>query len=232
MVILPILKIIGEYQYSKTVNKEQIQFKIKIWDFGDNGNLKSVDTLLVSVTFNLPKTYSIKKYNHYNSDCLGCESQGYSFFINPSNETKNESDSLSFEWISRVDTLRGIDSVVLSINTHLDIFKSYLSDKSSSNDIITSFKDELKSYNPYYRFSKITEHQNSTGKYSILNYSLDNNYSVSVFCVGEIFIKFNLKDQSFNTNGSISFYKILQSVKIKVEYKGKNEELTKHFQKH
>lgn len=107
----------------------------------------------------------------------------------------------------------------------MDIFKSYLSEKCSSKDLILNFKDELKSQSPDYKFSNITEHQNSVGKYSILNYSLNRSYIVSTFCVGGIFIKFNLKDQSSNTNGSLNFYKILQSVKIKVEYKGKDEKI-------
>lgn len=232
MVILPILKIIGGYEYSKTVNKEHLQFKILVIDDYINW-----DTIIVNIKLDIPEYYTLKKYVLNESDCITCGNQLYTFYYKPTEESKNENDSLVYGFLGSEKNGKDSDSSLFSVIIPRYIFHSEILEPYSSELRTKHFIKYMKFDTPDTDITLITHLNNNRKKtnivqYEILKSAFPRKHTLSFLDSKNIGIRISLHDLTFNKQLQKDFYKILQSVKIKVEYKGKNEELTKHFQKH
>ncbi|MBW6482813.1 MAG: hypothetical protein K0B10_07110 [Vicingaceae bacterium] len=230
--LFPILKAIGNYNYRKTINQEELQFKIIVIDDYINW-----DTLVVNIKLDIPKYYTLKKYILNESDCITCGNQLYTFYYKPTDESKNENDSLVYGFLGPEKNGKDIDSTLLKVIIYRYIFHSEILEPYSSELHTKQFIKYMKLDAPDIDITLITHLNNNRKKtnivqYEILKSAFPRKYTLSFLDSKNIGIQISLHDLTFNKQIQKDFYKILPSVKIKVEYKGKNEALTKHFQKH
>lgn len=234
ILIIPIIIITGIYLNSKKLKNENLRFIIPIVD-----NRTNYDSIILSMELKIPKYYTLKQYIRNESDCITCGEQSYIFYHNPTQETINENDTLIFGFIRPFEKARNIDSTLLSITTYRNVFSEEVLTLNSIDNLLSNLINRLKSDNPEITLIKkdtiIDGNNLNYIEYDYKEYKYYKNIGinyVSFFSKKNIFIQIKLQDLTFNKQLQQDFYKILQSVKIKVEYKGKNEELTKHFQKH
>ena len=227
---LPLLITVGYYRYNQTVNKEEIQFKIPIID-----DYKSWDTIILNIKFEIPKYYSLKKYIYNRSDCITCGDQKYVFYKNPTEESIGEKDSLIYGFYGQNKKGREIDSVILSVITYRNIFQDEIINHYSSKSATKNQIARLKAENPDIKIKTTKLTQKNGVKIDCIEYGITSPYnygqhSLSFISSGNTIIVLELQDLTFNNELSLDFFKTLQSVQIKVEYKGENENLMKLLQ--
>ncbi len=223
---LPVIKVVKDYQYSKTVNKEELQFKIPVVDDYINW-----DTVIVNVKLDIPKYYTLKKYIRNNSDCTTCGDQSYTFFSNPTIESVAEDDTLIVGFFKQFEKGRKPDSTLLSITTYRNLLIQDIKSEKLVNEMLSNHIDRVKADAPNAKliqkeiiiegdFFRYIEYENKGKQNSIKCY-------VAFFCQKNLVLRIKIEDLTFNKQFQKDFYRILQSVKIKVEYTGENAEIKK-----
>lgn len=233
--LFPILNVIGDYNYRKTINQEELQFNIIVID-----DYKNRDTIIVNTTLDIPKYYTLKKYILNKSDCTTCGDQSNTFYYNPTQESINEDDTLIIGFFRQFEKGRKPDSTLLSVTTYRNVILDDVLAKNTAYEVLKTHIFMVKTDSPNVRLTekeifiagKSFKYVEYEYKYEHKGYRYSGKNYVAYIGQNNIFTRIELQDLTFNKQFQKDFPKILQSVKIKVEYKGKNEELTKHFQKH
>lgn len=227
IIVLPIIMIVGYFKYHQTVNKEKLIFKIPIVDDGYNN-----DTIFLTIDLNIPKYYTLKQYIRNESDCITCGDQQYVFYKEPEKETLAEGDSVTIFFFKSKEEGREIDKTLLSITAFKNVFSGEILERTFIGEKICNRKFELDK--SIFTESKIInqEYIDNNKKVFVLEYEcIECEFigakSVSYIVNKNIPISFELSDLTFDNELKKDFYKILQSVKIKVEYKGENVEIKK-----
>lgn len=209
--LFPILSIIGDYNYRKTVKEEIINFNIEVL----NDNHEIIDTISLKIKLKIPKYYTLKKYVLNESDCITCGSQYYKFYKNPTIETIAENDTIIYGFIPPFDKNREIDSVTFIIKTYRNVFTTELNEIRTQKTLIEKLITREKMYYGFYIDYKTFNIGNDINKRNIVLYEVENEiYITSYFVSNNIPIEIHLspfiKDNKLRTD----FYKLLKSIKI------------------
>lgn len=206
--LFPILNVIGDYNYRKTVKEEIINFNIEVL----NDNQEIVDTISLKIKLNIPKYYTLKKYTINISDCITCGNQYYTFYKNPTQETISENDTIITGFFSS-DKNRNIDSITLNIFTYRNLFITDLNEKCTQNTAIEIFIANAK--NDSDSDYKILNIGNDINERNVVLY--EDQYGIhikSFFVSNHIPIRINLSFFKKDNKLKNDFYKLLKSVKI------------------
>ena len=207
--LFPILNIIGDYNYRKTVKEEIINFNIEVL----NDDHEIVDTISLKIKLNIPKYYTLKKYTKNISDCITCGNQYYIFFKNPTQETISENDTIITGFYNEsFDKNRKIDSVTFNIITYRNLFISELTEIRTQKTLIEKFITREKMFYGFYIDYKIINIGNDI---IIVLYEENNKTHITSFFVCnnipiEIHLSPFIKDNKLKTD----FYKLLKTIKI------------------
>lgn len=231
--VLPIIKITGDYQYSKTVNKEELIFYIPIVD-----DIEKEDTLTITVQLDVPKYYTLKQYIRNNSDCITCGDQQYVFFKNPEKETILEGDSLDIGFFKAIEEGRKKDEIVLSIITFKNVFAGEILEYEFQEEELTMiYFEKAKSEVP--NFKKVGEKYvlNKGNRILCLNIicpicEQNGRVLFANIVKKNIPLWIKLEDLTKDEKLTKDFYKIIESINMKVEYKGENKKFIQLFQRH
>lgn len=211
--LFPILNVIGDYNYRKTVNEEIINFNIEVL----NDNHERIDTISLKIKLNIPKYYTLKKYTKDLSDCTTCGSQYYTFYKNPTIETIAENDTIIYGFIPPFDKNREIDSVTFTIRTYRNLFDTELEIKNSVEDCIELFLHRAKSESNI-KYTLINIGSESNKRYIIFYKYKSTTFFMSYFVTRNIYVLVSLNNSTQNKELEYDFFKLLKSVKVEITH--------------
>jgi hypothetical protein len=229
--ILPLLYFVG---YNKCLNNTKtLVFNIPIVD-----NLKDRDTIVLTIDLRVPRYYNFNQYIRNESDCITCGDQQYVFFKNPEKQTITEGDSVRIGFYKQWEDGRKRDRTSLSIITYKNVFEGEILDRQFvQEELMLNWFEKIKTMYSLVELNDKRDVSNNGNKtlcidYNIVNERYNENCLETSFLYKKIPVSIRLNDLTLDDELNEDFYKIVNSIDVKIEYKGDNDDLTDLFSNH
>ena len=231
--LFPTLYLVGYVRYLSNTRSEELVFNIPIVD-----DLKNRDTIVLTVDLRLPLYYDFKQYIRNESDCITCGDQRYVFFKSPEKQTITEGDSVIIGFFKPKEDRREKDKTSLSLSTFKNLFSEEIHGREVSGDEMTlNYFKKRKLWNPGVESYNINYMSNNGNQILCIDFNSEHkrfneNYVESCITYQNIYISIGLNDLTLDSKLKQDFYKIVESIDMKINYSGENEALINLFSNH